>query len=286
MQLPVRIFRFFIFSNLFISLCAAAMGWHSLRLNGLTVTPACTWFIFFATLASYSFHWMLTTEWPGETARTQWQRANPRVHGVLLLLSLPGAIFFAWQLRQHWPILCLTGFLTFLYSAPKIPHTAFHALRRIALGKTLFLAIVWTMATALLPLETNAGGWPAGALLFALNRFFLVYAICILFDLRDLEYDRRNGIRSLVTWLTPTGVRNLFILSLLLFTATACQMLAFGHSVAAIVNILLPGIATGLLYSTARRSQADMLYYFLLDGLMALAAFASWMVWLAGGKVI
>jgi hypothetical protein len=37
-----------------------------------------------------------------------------------------------------------TAFITFLYSAPKVPYQIFGWLKKIAIGKTIFLAFAWT----------------------------------------------------------------------------------------------------------------------------------------------
>ncbi|MCH5717195.1 hypothetical protein [Niabella hibiscisoli] len=36
-----------------------------------------------------------------------------------------------------------------------------------------------------------------------INRFTLIFPICILFDLRDKDYDKLTGVKSLVTLLPP-----------------------------------------------------------------------------------
>ena len=267
-----KLFRFFIFSNLFISCCAAGMSWLTYHLLGLPVNPDALYFIFSATLCSYSFHWMLTTDWPGHSPRSDWQKKYPFIHLLLLAPAAAGTIWFGWTLIAYWPFLTLVAFLTFLYSAPKIPHPLFHLLRRIALGKTLFLTIVWTIVTTLLPVVTSGGKWPDATIPFLLNRFFLVYAICILFDLRDLDYDRRHGIRSMITWLSPAGVKRLFVLSILLFMISGTLLLAFGQDLLPVACLLIPGIITAFLYRRALMFPADLLYYFVLDGLMALPA--------------
>ncbi|RYY62209.1 MAG: hypothetical protein EOO05_03625 [Chitinophagaceae bacterium] len=266
------LFRFFIFSNLFISCCATAMAWLTCDILGLPVNSNALAFIFFATLCSYSFHWMLTTEWLGNTPRSNWQKSLPFIHPLLLVAAMAGTAWFGWKLAAHWPFLLLVAFLTFLYSAPKIPHPFFLVLRRIALGKTLFLTIVWTMVTTLLPVIDSGRVWPAGTLLFLLNRFFLIYAICILFDLRDVDYDRKHGIRSLITWLSADRVRQLFFLSILLFMATGTGLLAFGQDLLPVTCLLVPGIITAFLYRRATTDRSDLLFYFVLDGLMALPA--------------
>ena len=62
---------------------------------------------------------------------------------------------------------------------------------------------------------------------FALQRFCLIYAICILFDLRDRENDRTEGIKSMVTQMSLPQVRVIYY-GMLLFNfvlyALACPL--------------------------------------------------------------
>ncbi len=105
--------------------------------------------------------------------------------------------------------------LTFLYSAPKVPHATFRWLKKIAIGKTIFLAFVWMYVTTLLPFliaDASKQGWME-AVLLSIYRFFLVYAICILFDHRDREEDRAEGIRSLITSLEEPHLDKLYYAS-------------------------------------------------------------------------
>lgn len=273
MRFAGNIFRFFIFSNLFIAFCAVLMVWQSyyLLLHG-TPDYYFTGFVFFATLCSYSFHWLLTPDIKIDSPRLNWLRKNRLVHRIFFIIGLAGVCITGFYLKAYWYWLLLSAVVTFLYSAPKLPHPWFKALRKVAIGKTIFLAFVWMYVTTLLPLLINNHLWQASFTFFALSRFFLIYAICILFDYRDKEYDRSIGIKSLITWLSYKNITRLFYLSLLLFLLFTAEMILFSYSPAAILVLLLPGIVTAILYRYASTHFSDMLFYFVLDGLMALSA--------------
>lgn len=275
MRWAARAFDFFVYSNLFIAGCAVIMVQQTDKLL-LHTNPdkRLLGFVFFASLCSYSFHWWLSTDAvPGPPSpRTSWLGSNRVVHLLLFFAGISGACFYGMLLLDHWHWLLLSAFITFLYSAPKIPHPWLRALRKIAIGKTIFLAMVWMYVTTLLPLLISEQVWRTDFTLFAAGRFFLIYAICILFDYRDREYDRSIGIRSLITWLSEKAIAWLFSLSLLLFAAFSLWLLAFDYSPLAVGILLLPGLITAALYRYATRHFSDLLYYFLLDGLMALSA--------------
>jgi len=266
------IFRFFIYSNLFIACCAVLMlAQTSYLLQRSAPSADLLAFVFSATISSYSFHWYLTPA-IGDSDRINWLARYKKVHLYLFIAGTAAAAMYGVLLISHWPWLVFAAFITFLYSAPKIPHPWFRLLRKIAIGKTVFLALVWMFVTTILPLEISDQPWKTDYSLFATQRFFLIYAICILFDYRDREYDISVGIRSLITWLDEKSINILFLVSIGIFTLSTVWMFRYGHSVTAILTLLIPGAITALLYSYAKRNRSDMLYYFVLDGLMALSA--------------
>ena len=144
-------------------------------------------------------------------------------------------------------------------------------MKKIAIAKTIYLASAWTHVTALLPLLMNVEYFQASHLLYVIHRFFFIYAICILFDYRDVEYDRKAGIRSLITWLNTEQIHLLFWLSVLVAGATGLALLN-QLMLPAIVALLIPLCILGLLYRTAQKNFSDYFYYFVLDGLMMLSA--------------
>ena len=228
-------------------------------------------FVFFATICSYSFHWWLTQVDPAMyPSRMEWLKRNRNIHSLFFFIGLAGAIICSLCLLDYWIWLLSSAFITFLYSAPKIPHPYFRILRRVALGKTIFLALVWAHVTTIMPLIISNETWKPVFTLFAASRFFMVYAICILFDYRDREYDTTIGIRSLITSLSEKGITTLFIASLLFFVVFTVWMVPLGQTVKTAFLLLAPGVVTAALYYTARKNFSDFLYYFVLDGLIAL----------------
>ena len=147
----------------------------------------------------------------------------------------------------------------------------FIGLRRIAIGKTIFLAFVWMYVTTILPLLIAGNPWQACFSWLACNRFFLIYAICILFDYRDREDDKADGIRSMITWLDEKGINKLFALSILLCSIFTVLLYTCGTGMGTILLLLIPGIIAAALYNYAKKHFSDYLYYFILDGLMMLS---------------
>lgn len=229
-------------------------------------------FVFSATVCSYSFHWYLTSDLHKNSPRINWVVRNKHFHLGLFIAGLAGSLFFGLFFLDHWYWLLFSAFITFLYSAPKIPHPIFNWLLKIARGKTVFLAIVWMYVTTILPLQVSDIQWEAVFFLFAASRFAFVYAICIIFDYRDKEHDKLIGIRSLITLLDKTQITRLFITSLCLFFVFTLLLLYREYSYSTVAVLLIPGVIVAALYKHSLKSSSDILYYFVLDGLMAFSA--------------
>jgi 4-hydroxybenzoate polyprenyltransferase len=104
--------------------------------------------------------------------------------------------------------------------------------------------------------------------LFCLSRFLLIYAICIIFDYRDRDYDKQAGIRSMITYFNERGINILFAISMTGFAVSTALLYFYGFPLLTVVLLLVPGIIVAVLYPIAKKNFSDYLYYFVLDGLM------------------
>jgi 4-hydroxybenzoate polyprenyltransferase len=229
-------------------------------------------FVFSSTICSYNFHWYLTPFADSETDRAAWTRRHTKFHIVFFFLGLIGSAWFFLSFLDAWFWMLIPVILTFLYSAPKLPQRPFNRLKKVAIGKTLFLAFVWMFVSTLLPVLLHHGSIGNEAILFCCSRFFLIYAICILFDFRDRENDKREGIRSMITYFDERGINFLFYTSLLLFFISTLALYLFQFSIPFLLSLLIPGFIVLLLFDRAKRNFSDYLYYFVLDGMMMFSA--------------
>jgi len=267
---------FFIYSNLFMAGCAALMTAQS----GLLFTPGgyddqLILFVFFATLCSYSFHWYFTGPSAIHSPRIQWLQQFRWVHVLFFVTGLAGTVYYFQFFTTHWHWIAGSMIATFLYTAPKIPFRPLQELRKLALGKTIFLAAVWTYVTTVLPFVMEETTWTRSMTLFTIGRYFFVYMICILFDYRDRTDDKIAGIRSLITYMEPAGIRRLFLFSFGIFLIATLGLYVDGLPISDIAFMALGGLIVLALYPRATLDFSDGLYYFVLDGLMAFSALLS-----------
>jgi len=267
------LFRFFVYSNLFIAGCAILMvnQTYDLVLHS-SPNKFFLGFVFSATISSYSFHWYLTSNSLVESPRIEWLKKYRIFHLILFFIGLAGSAIFFFALLPHWFWLFVSAIITFLYSAPKIPHPLFRGLRKVAIGKTIFLALVWMYVTSLLPVIIEQVDFTIPILLFVISRFFFIYAICIMFDFRDRADDKAAGIRTMVTWFSEKGVDALFFASLLISAISTIILIGYDFSLATVIILLIPNVIAAAIYSYAKRNFSDYLYYFVIDGLMMFSA--------------
>lgn len=263
-----KLVDFFLFSSLFLAGAAVLMCMQTFQFAGSSDFPIdFLLFIFSASLCSYNFHWMLTPPHAADNHRNSWSIEYRIMHWVLFLIGGLGIFWWRDAILPHWPWILVGAVLTFLYSAPKIPAALFGHLKKYAIGKTIFLAMVWMYVTTVLPLVAAAHEWDLYSLLFCCSRFFLIYAICILFDYRDREADIKEGIVSMITRFSEKGIDRLFRISMVLYLLSVLALI--GHSGAYfVVANLLPALLLWWLYPYAKRNFSAYLYYFVLDGLM------------------
>jgi 4-hydroxybenzoate polyprenyltransferase len=267
-----KAFDYFLFSSIYISLCAVLMTWQSSYLLQLPISNEYYWFVFFATICSYNFHWYLTPMSKNSVERTLWSLRHKNAHLLFYFVGVIGSVIFFYRLRQHWFALFFATLLTFLYSAPKIPLPYFRFLKQVAIGKTIFLTTVWTYVTAILPVFIAGEHFNHEMKWFAASRFFLIYGICILFDYRDRADDREEGIKSMVNFFDEVGVKRLFVFSLIAFFVFTIGLVFTGVPLLKVVILIIPGIILFSLFNRSKNSISDYLYYFILDGLMMLSA--------------
>jgi len=268
-----KAFDFFIFSSLFIAVCAVLMVHQANHLLHLQYyrTPYLL-FVFCSTICSYNFHWYLTPYAESEQLRARWMQKHNHYNLIFFFIGLAGCAVLFFYLIHHWFWLMGAVFLTFLYSAPKIPLPLFQHLKNVAIGKTIFLAFVWMYVTTLLPLFISSKVIHTPEILFCMSRFFLIYAICILFDYRDREQDKKEGIRSMITYFNERGVDLLFYLSWLTFVISTVVLYYYHFSLTVIILLLAPGAILIAIYQKAKTTFSDYVYYFALDGLMGFSS--------------
>jgi hypothetical protein len=287
--------RFLLYGNLFIALCAGMMTWESLHFFTGAPPNGTHWLLIgliaASTLFIYNVHWLLSLRSNHDTPRIHWTRRNRGLMIVMALAALAGMIAAGWPLRAHWPYLLPAIGVTAIYSLPKT--RLFDSLKLKVIAKTSVLALSWTYITTLMPVWMAGGQFSDGLLFFTLGRLFLVYPICLLFDHRDVEQDLRDGISTLPARISDTQLKMIFFCSIALSMpfmsfsiAPAFHFSNLTSDIPLLLARLLPPLVLAMLYTRSISHHplpttyhplptTDLIFYGMLDGLMALSALLS-----------
>lgn len=265
--------RFLIYSNLFIAGCAAAMVHVSyLSVGTGRAGMALMGTVASATLLVYIVDRLLDVDRePAEadSERHRWiRRRRPWLVGLaglaavgtgLSALGLDAEVFFGLV-----PLAAIAG----AYSFPLWPNAdGGGRLKDVPGLKGVVVAVVWTGATAVLPvLDTVEWPWPGTAWGLMVERFFFILALTLPFDVRDLDQDRNSGLATVPMWL---GVRGTRMLALGALGVSGLAAVGFRSPVGAlaVVGALLP---TAWLIAGVTERRGELYYVGALDGMMLL----------------
>lgn len=268
MNLLRRVIYSFVFGNIYISICAVVMFSYTCLVLRLAADKLFLPFVFFAALTSYSFHWYLTKHPGGLSVRMAWTSSHRKFLLVLMIVSLVSTYVLLVFLKEHFMVLLILGFITFMYTAPKIPLAPFRILRKIAVLKTTYLALVWTAVTVILPLIVSRGVWDNSAAAFIINRLFLIFPICVLFDYRDRKEDSLEGIKNIATVVSSRGLDVVFFSCLFISAVAAMFLFVQSGNGKFLAANLAPLVLLALTYRISKHSNSDLWYYVFLDGMM------------------
>jgi len=147
------------------------------------------YFVFFSTLLAYHFIRVFENCNYVPKVILSYLRKQPKVVQIVGVLSLLGTLYVVFLVGVHkfW-IIIPAIFITFWYAIPLFNYKGKRiSLRNYPTLKILSIAFVWALLTVIFPLQeslSNAQVW-----LEFIQRFFLIMALVIPFDIRDLPQD-------------------------------------------------------------------------------------------------
>ncbi len=262
--------NFLLYSNIFISICAAALTVETYLLVHSKIDPEYVFFSFFSTLVFYGLPSMFFAKEvfsENEAGRIKWIHENKNIIAVSLLFGIIGTaitLFF-------FPLKFMVGFapIALLAFAYFVPQTG---IRRVMGVKAGIVAVVWTSVTAIYPLIVITGYDFLSVLkgangIIVLQNFLFVFPLCVIYNVRDIDADNIAGVR---TFPSIYGLRitiAICIASLLLFSFVVFYFWNFS---ATAFLLFLPALISAILIMQAGKEKHDYYYSFLIDGMMLL----------------
>jgi 4-hydroxybenzoate polyprenyltransferase len=266
--------EFVLFSSIFIAACAVALCIETnllLRLPLNSISFYC--FVFGATLVQYNLHYLVKTTAVNNSERLAWSSRNKTVHNVFLITGIGLILFSFLSFRlHHFIILGILAAIAFLYSFPVLPFTKKKRIKDYGVLKIITLALLWTLVTVWFPV--NNFPFERNIYLFVFfKRFVFLFLLCLLFDMRDIEVDKKENIRTLAVFLGKK--KSYFIVYSILFLFVILSFLQFFYfnDVRVLTAMLISAMATFLVIKLTRKINSDFLYLAGIDGMMLLQAF-------------
>ena len=269
-----RAFDALLFSSVWLAGAAAVQTAASFRrwpaaaggVNGRVVA-----LVFAATLLVYNLDAVLPFKHrqpAGGSGRKAWQQQHRRalagLAGTAALAA--GYLFLADGWWRYLPGLLPLTVLALVYSWPLVRWRGQRrALREVPLLKGFLIAGVWSAITVGLP--ALALHRPlAEALGLLAQRFGLVLALTIVFDIRDLSRDRAAGTRTFPVVLGVVGAKIVALASL-----AAAMTLGFERGVPPL-GLGLTALAAAAVILLADERRSDYFFALLADGVLLVPA--------------
>ncbi len=271
----MRWLHFILSHSIFIACCALALCYQTYTLLHVKGDILVYGFIFFSTLCSYNFYWLISKYSFRKKAGLPIFVKDNISYGIIFLLSAACTLATLYKLPGIVPHAAVAVVLTLLYSLPLWPFPFAKRLRKAGFLKTTLLAFTWAYVTTIIPgISIPPSGWQTLATLFA-ARFFFMALLCIIFDTRDIRVDKMNALRSLAT---DVSRRSLGVIMWIVFAGYIAAGLAVRvhfRDNSQLLAFLVTGGMVWSVYQASRKPRGYLFYYFIVDGLMLFSAFAT-----------
>lgn len=272
----IKFIDLILYSNLWIAIAALAMALQTqLFLFGRLQYSPYFPFLFCGTLFLYAIHRIvgLQKSEPFQEKGRYWVIATFKSHIRFYagLSALVGAYFFfqldlSFQLSLFAPALLSLAYVIPLFAGKK-------RLRDFHFIKIFLIALVWTWLTVIMPAIYYSLEFQLCTLLMVLERTCFVFAITIPFDIRDLEIDRFNKVKTLPYRLGIKKSKAIALVSLAMALFFAwLNYYTLGISLLQWLAYGLSCLVAAWLVLKSSTSQHDYFYTGLMDGTMILQA--------------
>jgi 4-hydroxybenzoate polyprenyltransferase len=267
--------HFILSHSIFIAVCAVALSFQTALLLHISLPAYLYLFIFFSTLSSYNFYWLLSAYvFSGQSVKLVVKRYASNV--IVFVIAVAGLLVSIPHIASLLPVISAGLILTLLYTMPLLPFKIFHIARRAGLLKTFLLAFTWTFVTVYIPYkQAPTGNLTTLTMLFA-NRFLFMLMLCIIFDARDTQVDKIRGLQSLTTIIKLSTVQYIMFVIFAAYIVNGIALRIYYDEPVQVIPLLITGAVTAIVYFLSLKKQGYFFYYFLVDGLMLFSALATY----------
>lgn len=269
-----KLLEFILFSSIFIAACAVGFCIETNILLGVPLNSFSFYcFVFGATLLQYNLHYSTKKIAVKDSERLRWSHSNKKIHFFLLFVGALLILFsFFYFKLKHFIILALLAAISFLYSFPFLPFAKRRRIKDYGLLKIVTLSLLWTLVTVWFPVNSMQFDTLLFIFVF-IKRFIFMFILCLLFDLRDIEIDRKENIDTLPIMLGKKRSYNLSYILLGLFLAIALVQYFYLPQLPFLLAMLVSAAVTFFIIERTKKTNSDFIYLAGIDGMMLLQAF-------------
>jgi 4-hydroxybenzoate polyprenyltransferase len=258
-------------SPVFIACCAALLFIETCIVGGIRVNYPMLIVIFTGSLLAYSLSKLRIHLHFGTDEKTLVTGApgylRMAIASVICLLPL---IIFLNRWQVFW--LAIIAVSSFLYMIPvSLPTGRISGLRSLFLIKNVLLAIVWTIATVIIPAEIIPADFINSPVFWiSILRFLFIYCLATLYDLPDTDSDRLAGTITIPVLLGKRNTMILASITLLGFILFSVRDLGLDNGIMVALLISAVPVAAILVYGNPEKHAEG--YKLVVDSTMAFQA--------------
>lgn len=268
--------HFILSHSIFIAVCALALTFQTALLLQINIDLFVYGFIFFATLCSYNFYWILSKLSFATKADIPAVLKKQATGYLLLFISSAGLLYCLLKSAIPFYFVITALLLTVLYAIPLLPVSFLKFTRRAGVLKTILLAFTWAYVTVIIPLQKDYGLLSGTDLFIFSRRFLFMLMLCIIFDSRDKDLDKIRGLRSLATDLSTSTLRALIYFIFILLFSSNFLFRNYGITLSQSIALQVSTLALLAVYFYSNKKQGYLFYYFFVDGMMLFSALATY----------
>ncbi|WP_139000643.1 hypothetical protein [Hyunsoonleella aestuarii] len=254
-----KLFNFYINSSIHVALSVFSLAWITLLSFDLSYTESVLYFVFYASITGYNFVKYFAIAKFHHRQLANWLKFIQILSFVCFILMC----FYAAQLTlKALTFIVLLMLLTFFYAIPFFSKS--QTLRTIGGLKVYIIALVWVSVTVFLPLITLDYKINLDVIILGIQRFLLVIALMLPFEIRDLKFDS-NELSTIPQklGLKKTKLLGLLILMSLFFLEFFKDSTAENH----ILVMFIVALITGLLVQFSKVEQNKYYSSFWVEGI-------------------
>ena len=279
LKAATRIMHYLVNSNLFISLAAlCSVELTYVELTGHLGLGPLSWLLFFGTWHTYIAQRLVRVDQRKKhhgAGMSFWLIDHKYfVRSMLVIGFVASAVcFFYLHLATQLSIVVL-AVVSMLYALPVFYWKGgWMRMRDVGVTKPFILGLVWAVSTTWLPVMELGVVHTTDTYLLLLERTLFLVAICVPFDVKDMDFDNETMKYKTIPLLL--GLNGTKLISWLLLAACAAVVLIryytmAAYSLTALAGYMLALLVTAVFVGQMSEKKDEYFFTFWMDGLLIL----------------